>query len=241
MYLLYLDDSGSVKNASDKHVILAGISVFERKPYWLSKYLDKVAEELWPDNPQGLEFRGSSIFSGRKHWRGIDKEKRIQAYEDALRYLGSSKQVHLFGAAIHRKGISPSDPVEYAFEQLVNRFDKFLGRLYQKNNTQRGLLVLDESSYETSIQNLAREFRRQGHRWGQLYNIADVPLFVDSKATRMVQWADLIAYALRRYYENGDARYIDLISHRFDSEGGIMHGLTHFIPKNEICNCVACR
>lgn len=241
MYILYLDDSGSVKNATDSHVILAGIAVFERKPHWLSNYLDELAEDLWPESPSSLEFRGSSIFSGRSHWRGIQKDRRFQAYEDALRFLGTSRQVHLFGAAIHKRDVSPDDPIEYGFEQIVNRFDRFLGRLHRANNTQRGLVVLDETSYETTIQSLAREFRQEGHRWGQLYNLADVPLFVDSKATRMVQWADLIAYAVRKYYENGDSRYFDLIAHRFDGEGGVNHGLVHYRPEGVQCNCFACR
>ena len=62
--------------------------------------------------------------------------------------------------------------MELAFEQIANRFDRFLGRLHRNDNTQRGLLVLDESSYETSIQSLARDFRVEGHRWGQLYSLA---------------------------------------------------------------------
>ncbi len=131
--------------------------------------------------------------------------------------------------------------MEYAFEQLCNRFDRFLGRLHLQNDTQRGLIILDKSSYETSLQTLAREFRADGHRWGQLRNLSDVPLFVDSRATRMIQYADLIAYALRTYYERGDARYFDIISGRFDREGGVIHGLVHFAPNGSGCNCQACR
>src|SRR5579884_3947849 len=61
-------------------------------------------------------------------------------------------------------------------------------------------------------------------------NISEVPLFVNSKATRMIQFADLVAFAIRNYYERGIARYMDLIKHRFDSEGGVVHGLVHFVP-----------
>lgn len=52
------------------------------------------------------------------------------------------------------------------------------------NDTQRGVIILDKSSYETSLQGLSREFRLDGHRWGQLHNIAETPLFVDSRATQ---------------------------------------------------------
>jgi hypothetical protein len=197
MHLLYLDDSGSVGNAADRHLILAGVAVFERLPYWFSERLDVIARAISPELWQDLEFRGSDIFSGRKRWRKIRRNERENAYGDALMILGRSSQVRLFGAAIHKAAISPEDPMEYAFEQLISRFDRFLSRLHRRNNTQRGIVILDKSSYETSLQRLAREFRLDGHRWGQLHNIGETPLFVDSRATRMIQFADLVAYALR--------------------------------------------
>ncbi|MGV3549806.1 DUF3800 domain-containing protein [Rhizobium sp.] len=241
MHLLYLDDSGSVGNASDKHIILAGLAVFERQPHWLSGKLDEVAREVWPDKPEALEFRGADIFSGKKHWRGVGKETRTSVYKRALRILADDKHLRLFGAVIHKAATSPDDPMEYAFEQVCMRFDKYLGRLHKNGDSQRGLIVLDDSTYETSLQSLSKEFRTIGHRWGQLYNLCDVPLFVNSTATRMIQFADIIAYALRRYHEKGEAEYFDIIRNKFDAEGGVLHGLTHHIPQELSCTCFSCR
>ncbi len=241
MHLLYLDDSGSVKNATDRHIILAGVAVFERQPHWLSERLDALAETIWPDSPESLEFRGVDMLSGRKHWRGVQRGLRTAALREALQILGNSNQVRLFGAAIHKASLSPDDPMEYAFEQVCNRFDRFLGRLHKQGDTQRGLIILDESSYETALQGLAKNFRTIGHKWGRLYNLADVPFFVDSKATRLIQYADMVAHSVRRYYESGDSQFFDLIRHRFDSEGGVIHGLTHFAPPDDGCNCFVCR
>lgn len=241
MFLLYLDDSGSVQNPADRHIVLAGLAVFERQPHWLASQLDAIAARLWPDNPAGLEFRGADIVGGKKQWRGIAKHDRFNAYCEAMRIIGASNHTHLFGAAVHKAAISPKDPMEYAFEQICNRFDRFLGRLHQASNTQRGLIILDKTSYETSLQGLARNFSSIGHRWGQLYNLADVPLFVDSRATRLIQFADLIAYSIRKYYESGDSALFDLISHRFDAVGGVIHGLTHHTPTGNPCNCAPCR
>ena len=194
MHLLYLDDSGSVGNAADKHVILAGLAVFERQPHWFSQRLDEIAEKVWPAAPKDLEFRGADIFGGKKQWRGVPKDVRFEIYQEVLTVLATSRHVRLFGAVVHKASVSPNESMEYAFEQVSSRFDMFLGRLHRNNDTQRGLIVLDDSSYETSLQSLAREFRTQGHRWGKLHNLSDVPLFVNSKATRMIQFADLIAY-----------------------------------------------
>jgi hypothetical protein len=240
MHLLYLDDSGSVGNATDRHIVLAGISVFERQSHWFSQRLDNIATRVWPASPN-IEFRGTDMLSGKKHWRGLPQQQRIDAYKDVLRTLGTSNQVTLFGAVIHKAAISPADPMEYAFEHVCNRFDRFLGRLHKAANTQRGLIILDESSYETSLQGLAKNFRTKGHSWGQLYNLADVPMFVDSKATRLIQYADLVAHAVRRYYEYGDATYFDLFKNKFDAVGGVVHGLVHYKPQALQCNCHCCR
>jgi hypothetical protein len=241
MHLLYLDDSGSVGNPQDKHIILAGLSVFERNGHWLSANLDRLAAQLWPDAPTSLEFRGADIRGGKRHWRGITKDERHTAYLQVLQWIGQANEVRLFGAVVHKAARSPDDPMEYAFEQICNRFDRFLGRLHKAGNSQKGLIVLDESSYETSLQGLARDFRAIGHRWGHLYNIAEVPLFVDSRATRLIQCADLIAFALRRYYEYGEDELSNLIAHKFDATGGIIHGLTHFTPVDQACGCYSCR
>jgi hypothetical protein len=241
MYLLYLDDSGSVRNAADSHIILAGLAVFERQPFWFSNEMDTLAQEIWPTDPFELEFHGTDMFSGNKKWRKIKKEIRYEVYNKALNVLSRSNKAVLFGAAIHKQAISPEDPMEFAFEQIVSRFDKFLTRLYKNNNTQRGIIILDESSHETSLQRLSHEFRRSGHRWGRTHNISEVPLFVDSKATRMIQYADLVAYAIRHYYQHGTSAYIDTISNLFDSEGGSLHGLIHYTPSDTKCNCIACR
>jgi Protein of unknown function (DUF3800) len=52
-----------------------------------------------------------------------------------------------------------------------------------------------------------------------------VPLFLDSKASRLIQLADIVAYAVFRYYEKGDNRFFPIIQSRFDSEGSVKHGL----------------
>lgn len=239
--LLYLDDSGSVQNRSDTHVILAGFACGERDPHWVGRDLDRIAERIWPDNPLGLEFRAADLFSGKKHWRGVGKAERRQAYLDALAALAARRTLRLFGAAMRRDACGVEDPLELGFEVLASRFDRMLGRFHKDGDTQRGVIILDESAYETSLQNLTLNFRRAGHRWGKLHNLSEVPLFIDSRASRLIQAADLVAYALRRFYERGETEYLDIIKPRFDALGGRVLGLVHQVPDGDPCDCHACR
>ncbi len=74
---------------------------------------------------------------------------------------------------------------------------------------------------------MARDFKSTGHTFGRLRNLAEVPVFIDSEASRLIQLADLVAYALFRHHEFNDSTYYDVIRNSFDSEGGVVHGLYH--------------
>lgn len=229
MHLLYLDESGSVADPAQGHFVLAGVAVFERKTHWIEESLNTVAARFSADDPHAVELHGSPMRSGSDGWRNHPREDRLRAIEDALR-LGIVKNVgkgvRLFGAVVKKTALVGVDPVEHAFEQLTSRFDLFLKRLYAKHNDpQRGLMLFDKSSTEIRIQTLAREFKFAGHRWGQTKNYAEVPVFLDSKASRLIQLADLVAFALYRHHEAGDSRFFDIIKPCFDSEGGVVHGL----------------
>jgi hypothetical protein len=86
-------------------------------------------------------------------------------------------------------------------------------------------MIFDKSTYEATLQGLATNFRTIGHKWGTLRNLSEVPLFLDSKASRLIQLADLVAYAVFRKYERDDEQFFSIIENRFDSVGGDKHGL----------------
>ena len=102
-------------------------------------------------------------------------------------------------------------------------------RLHRQGDTQRGLIIFAKSTYESTIQNLATDFRTYGHSWGVLRNLSEVPLFIDSRASRLTQLADLVAYAAFRKYEHGDDSFFKGVESRVDSEGGILHGLSEVL------------
>jgi hypothetical protein len=166
------------------------------------------------------------MLSGRGKWRSYSKNDREKALEDILQvFLQSHPSNRLFASVIKKTLVSPKDPVEVAFEQLASRFDRYLIRLHKHDNTQRGIIIFDKSTYETTIQSLATDFRTIGYSWGVIRNFSEVPLFLYSKASRLIQLADILAYAIFRNFEKGDSRFFSIIQQRFDSEGGIVHGL----------------
>ena len=132
------------------------------------------------------------------------------------------------------------DPMEVAFEDLCSRFNLYLQRLASSGHRERGLVILDKSTYETTLQRMSVEFRTLGTQWGVIRHLADTPFFVDSRASRVIQLADHVAYAVFRRYHARDAQYFDLISSKFDAHDGVVHGLAHKEPELRDCMCIAC-
>lgn len=87
------------------------------------------------------------------------------------------------------------------------------------------MYIFDKTAYEEKLQALSTVFKHRGHALGKLRNFAEVPLFLDSKASRLIQMADLIAYWIFRYYQSGDDRGYRLIAPHFHRVRGVQHGL----------------
>ena len=83
-------------------------------------------------------------------------------------------------------------------------------------------------------------YRKEGGPFGRLVNFADAPLFTSSASSRLVQLADLVAWAVFRRYERKDVRLFDRLVGRFDSDQGKIHGLSHVILDRQNCYCPSC-
>lgn len=242
MHLLYLDDAGSAPNPSEEYLVLGGVSIFEAQAHWFTQELDTLASGIDAANPHGVEFHASEIFARRSQpWRGMSREEAQGVIKAVLNVVRNSYETaRVFACAIHKASFPGRDPVELAFEDLCSRFDRYLCRLRAQSDRQRGILILDESAHETTLQQMARDFRTLGTRWGVVRNLAETPLFVDSSASRVVQVADHVAYAVFRRYNAGDAQYFDIIAPKFDSCDGVIHGLAHKQTMDPMCMCIAC-
>jgi hypothetical protein len=183
MHLLYLDDAGSAPNANEDYFVLGGVSIYEAQAHWFTQELDRLASTIDASHPHDVEFHASGIFARKaKPWRDMKREEAqgvIKAVLDVLRRSYESARV--FACAVHKASFPGRDPVELAFEDLCSRFDRYLNRLRGEGDRQRGLLILDESAHETTLQRMARDFQTLGTRWGVLHSLAEVPLFVDSR------------------------------------------------------------
>jgi hypothetical protein len=197
----------------------------------LLKELDKIAARFNPADPAAVELHGSPMHGGRSEWRRFPVQDRIRAISDALAVVAKSHPSNtLFGAAVRKPTADPDSAVDIAFEEVCRRFDRYLKRLHRAGQTHRGIIVFDKATYESDIQSLAIDFRSVGGEWGVINNLCEVPLFLDSKASRLVQLADLVSFAIYRFHERQDSRFVDIVQDRFDVLAGKARGLAYIDP-----------
>lgn len=243
MYLLYIDESGNAYDASDRHFVMAGLAVFERRTYWMQREAELIKANHFPRAPP-LDFHTQPIKSGHGFWRRVDPALREKVLVDIGKVITSAPAAEAvaFGAVVEKNDtVHGADAIRRALEQVSKRFDTLLARKAKRGNPQRGLIVLAQSQYEQHAKTWLNEFRALGTQWGVLNNLADIPFSAPARESRMLQLADYIAHALFLLYERRDPILIKPIIDRFDCTGGIYHGLVHVSDhKGTACGCPAC-
>jgi hypothetical protein len=161
-------------------------------------------EQKFFPSGEKVEFHAQAITAHREEPGHSTKAETRTAIIEALCDVvsNSSRGVTLFGVAVEKA--SNKEPLLRAFEEICNRFYLFLQRLRVRGDTQRRLIIFDETRYESVLQTLLKHYRETGSRFGKMSNFADVPFFADSKSTRMLQLANLIAYTIFRRYERSN-------------------------------------
>ncbi|MCE7987118.1 MAG: DUF3800 domain-containing protein [Caldilinea sp. CFX5] len=111
MYILYLDDSGSVHNANEAYFVLGGVAVPEQSIRWLSHQIELLAQQIDPTNPGLVEFHAAEVFGGRTgYWKSItEKQKRIDIIKNVLGVMGKAyPDITTFACAVHKQTYNPS-------------------------------------------------------------------------------------------------------------------------------------
>ena len=202
MYILYLDESGTHSEAS--YFVLAGLAVFEREIHWFTQDMEKLQREYFPTETEPVFFHARLLRVSRgeslpEPWNQLDLNRRLELKEKIYGIIRDRRAI-LFGCAIEKAyaDLWREDPYARAFEDLISRFDLFLGRINSRaaeedKEEQRGLLVLAQSSYEKTLSLLARRLQHLGTRWRSIHNITDIPLFAPARDSRLLQYADFCA------------------------------------------------
>lgn len=158
--------------------------------------------------------------------------------------IGSWGFARLFAECVDKIHFNPQRAMrsigEQSFEQVVSRFEQYLINTDRScDNQNYGMLIHDNNpTVARKHTELMKQFHKKGTLWTSVSHIIETPLFVDSQLTSMIQAADVCAYALRRYLENGENELFDLVFQRADRRGERVEGVRHFTGAQ--CKCKIC-
>lgn len=245
MYLLYLDEAGDFNSWQNQNcAVLGGVAVHEGQLQRISALVDRVQAKWFPGISFPLEFHASAIRAGKERFRSFSPADRALMLSDLYGLLAAEQfpQLVAFTTSIDVSAVqTPTQALGDAFEDLCQRFNTFLVRGFGKGIKNKGLLIIDRSSYsEPLYRDLIARFRSTGTRYGYLHNIVDAPLFTESHYTRFTQLADLVSWAAFRYHESGDLSYLNRILPRFDRsspQSNPPDGFKHITTRS--CSCLA--
>ncbi|WAB84079.1 DUF3800 domain-containing protein [Microcella daejeonensis] len=266
MYLLFVDESGT--HPGPHPFVLGGIAVHEDDAVTLQKTIDSIVVKHLgriPPNLDEYELHASEMRNAKKPkvdngqkvsiWANVPRSVRLAILDDAYDEIANFTTLKhelptvLFGVAVEKDFHSDWSPIErerWAYEVLLGKFDVMLKTLRNNRNLpNRGLVIHDRRVVaERDIQTWTAQWRVTAERIGQLRNLADVPLFSDSRATRLLQLADIVSYAVFRNYnqQSPSDREFQKIWQGFHSENSVTHGCVHFTPSygQGACSCAPC-
>ena len=245
VYLLYADESGF--DDSD-HFVVAGLAVHEQDAYPAVRAVESLFASL-PARLGDAEIHTRNLRAGSGIWHSLDQKRRDRFIHDLTLLLlrdlpGSGGPPALFAVVLHRDSFPHYNPYERAYEEFFARCNGMLGRLASRGDRHRCVVIADHSRLESAIQSAMLGWRERGASTGAaigpLSAYAEVPLFVDSKASRLVQLADFVAHWVYRAYEAGDDSVLARLVNGFDQEEGVLHGLVHLVRDHRACDCLAC-
>ena len=242
MYLLYLDESGT--HPSSARVVVGGVAVFERAAYWLKRDLSETVARYFP-HEQHVPIHAPRLRTKGPRglpdaYAAVDAGERRRLLDACYSTLLVSRHPVLFATVVDKDAAATGDAYRVAFEDVVSRFDLMLARFHAANRTQRGVVVMSESSTLRRAERAAGPSVSEGTQWGRTRNLSEVPLFVSKSRTRLLQAAGLVTNEVWGRYEKGVSRHFDEMLPKFDREGTRLHGLTHRTGGVEACWCPAC-
>lgn len=199
MLLCYLDESYT----ADRYYI-ATLAVPDDAARSLTRALDDVVRKAATEHgvDEKAELHGHALMHGKEDWAlmGPKIRARIGVYDAAMKAMGDH-DVHVIlrgvnVAALKKRYVKPYPPHSVVLQHTLERINGL-----SATRGHRALLIADELPDQDQYRDdlgAYQELGTPGYLPSQLTNIVDTIHFAPSRASRLLQAADLIAYMHRR-------------------------------------------
>lgn len=220
MHFLYIDEAGNtgadLTAVQQPVFVMASLVVSDEKWRKTTRMVRGVLEEYFGEpTPPGFELHACELLSpeGDGPFAGHEREKRNGLALDLLKLIGERGH-YVFHVPIYKTKLQATEapekdfgfnwhhPWHYGFAMQVTMFEEFL-RSPATGATSTGLAIVD---HEDGYVEFVREHtgnRQASTGWRQLKKVVEIGYSASSHANPLIQLTDLVAFALKKYYELG--------------------------------------
>lgn len=244
MYFLYLDESGDCNSWSqNNNFVIGGVAIHEGQVQVITEKMNAIQHKYFPGIQTHIPFHSTEIRSGHGAFRKTNKDARERILTDLFSMIKSIDfpKLVVFSTILNiTQATRANDDLSKVFSDIASRFNIFLARGYRRGPKNKGMIIIDHA-HEEKYMDFFQGYRDNGTPYGTIHHVVDIPYFARGKDTRMIQLADLCAYAVFRRYEHEDFTYFDYIKTKFDrrSRKGRIDGLKHMTDNS--CACISCK
>ncbi|HEX9976557.1 MAG TPA: DUF3800 domain-containing protein [Dehalococcoidales bacterium] len=239
--LVFIDESGHPHPGSDiRRPVLLALCMRESDSRSITSEIYRLKTNLLGGGKENLEIKARELLDKATFRRIPEKKELIEGVFDVIRRF----DLNIFATVMEKPDrvpyYRPPDMLPHQHRFLVIRVNYCAE---EKGPGEMALLIFDSQDTQND-QSLGKAMARYlyGSQEGQsLQRLIETPLFIDSTLATGMQLADLCAYCVREYYEEGldatwpkDAyhmaikRYFDIISAKsknYPSPHGILYGI----------------
>lgn len=234
MYLVYVDESGTIQITDENNYILSAVIIHESTWRKFDRKINQIKlDYLINDNPLEIELHTAHLVRNRDTaFEDYDKTIRNEILV-RLSNIIKKNRCRLLSVIIEKDHIdeerkSPEWIQLWAWRILLERIEKFLEKKNDETITNYGLLCIDSNSEKivNHINDIIHTFRQEGSMYLDCKYLIENPFFVDSNMRNLIQLADFSAWVTKRWYlikkgktteyDNFNSILIDNIFDRFD-------------------------
>ena len=228
MFLFYVDESGQreYNEKNSRHFVLGAVAISETDWRTVNQQINALKIEVFDD--RRVEFKSVALRNQEKQRKrylepyGVSLAQLTVAIERLYEIVDAAPLI-LFAVIVDKRQMTAKyavaeSPTSYAYELLVERFERFLSRQMVEHS---GIVIHDliqevpgaSKSYQREIIKQHEKFLHEGKTsLAPIRRIVEGVHFVETDQSNFLQVADLVAYNIYRQFTEHLREWDDLAS-----------------------------
>jgi len=205
MYLIYIDESGTIDLSDSENFVLGAMIINENKWFEIDGLVKKLKQKCTNNSFDDIEVHMCDIVNRKNEFSKMDVNQRIEIIKDIKIIFEKMEFVPVY-VVIKKKNLQKQINIRYwAYNLMFERLCYQLNNLNDKQEKpQYGLLLFDNISKKRNkeIWDVFVELLDEGAWYNEKNKyLIDGPIFSDSKIRSPLQLADCMAYVINHRHK----------------------------------------